>query len=135
MRSSWSVHPQQVSAVLDAFIGELTASGQLAAATSAAAFDVTDLAAKAKRALLEHDDAMCIQYLIREPAPRLRGKGPPLMTTTPHGMARFVRVRPLGWDAVLSMDGLRPLRLPSSCMVTLEIEPDRGLWLHAATFE
>lgn len=128
MRSSWSVHQQQVRAVLEAF------ATQDSLGDSLANVDIAAITARANCSLLQHDDPMLLQYLVRDVAPRLMGQGVPSFTLTPHGLANTVRVRPLGWDMVLSIDGLPPLRLPSHCMVTLEIEPDKSLWIHTAKF-
>ena len=98
------------------------------------ALDVTAIMAGANARLLAHDDPTTIQYLVREPTPRLKGRTDPVLTSMPHGLAAGVRIRPLGWEPVLSMDGLPPLRLPTNSSVTIEVEPQKHLWLHTASF-
>ncbi|KAL3902229.1 MAG: hypothetical protein SGPRY_012160, partial [Prymnesium sp.] len=74
------------------------------------------------------------QYLVREPTPRLQGGGSLAVAKEPHGLASSVTIRPLGWEPVLSLDGLSPHRLPTSSSITIEIEPEKKLWLHTASF-
>ncbi|KAL1498822.1 hypothetical protein AB1Y20_014125 [Prymnesium parvum] len=126
LRAAWQVHDEQVRAILGA-LGE-------AAAPLPRGVDIPSITAAATRKLLRHDDPMAVQYLVREPTPQLRGRANPWQTSDPHGMAATVCVRPLGWEAVLTLDGLPPLRLPNSCSVTVQVEPEKNLWLHTATF-
>ena len=106
----------------------------MAGGLDAAAVDVAAVMAGANERLLEHADPTTIQFLVREPTPRLKGRADPVLTSTPHGLAGGVRIRPLGWEPVLSMDGLPPLRLPTSSSVTIEVEPQKRLWLHTVSF-
>ena len=74
-----------------------------------------------------------MQYLVREPTPkspvrRATAQRQPSEHTLPHGLARRLSLRPLGWEPVVSLDGLRPIKLPVACVVTIEIEPDTQQW-------
>lgn len=92
------------------------------------------IAAAANASLLAHANPGSVQYLVREPTPRLQGGGSLAVAKEPHGLASSVTIRPLGWEPVLSLDGLSPHRLPTSSSITIEIEPEKKLWLHTASF-
>ena len=65
-----------------------------------------------------------MQYLVREPLDyRTSHRAGPAPSST-HGFAERLVLRPAGWDAVVSADGLPPLRVPASREVTIELEPE-----------
>ena len=69
-------------------------------------------------------DAGLVQYLVREPLDyRTSHRAGPAPSST-HGFAERLVLRPAGWDAVVSADGLPPLRVPASREVTIELEPE-----------
>ena len=153
IRSAWTVHPEQVRAVLEA-TAQLGGAEPLASLASTPA-DLPRLAAltsAANDALMRHEHQEDVQFHVREPTPRLSAEPSPTRAQPssaephpadgsalglqrarrPHGLARVVRCRPVGWAPILSFDGLDPYPLPPHCTVTLEVEPDRQRWLHAA---
>lgn len=152
LRQVWGLHEAQAAAILQADAqlhqGEVdtpspAANGNASTAAAAVAAPITphdqqriaEVTAAANEALLGVQDEGLLRYVVREALPRERGDdaAQPSSVSPPHGQARRLQVR---WrrygygGAIASVDGRKVHTLPPpSCLVTIEVEPDRQRWL------
>jgi hypothetical protein len=116
MANAAGIHPDQVSAVLKDVGHKHSAA------------DARQIADRINQDLVFESNSPEVQYFVREPLL-------PLSTAASvgrvgyqhrHGWAGRVAVRSLGWDAVMSIDGINLVQLPKGTTAVLRIGREPG---------
>jgi len=114
MSNAAAIHPDQVSSVLKDINHKHTPA------------DARQIAERINMDVIFESNSPEVEYLVREPLLHSAATVGRLGYQHRQGWAGRIAVRSLGWDAVMSIDGINLVKLPKGTMAVLQIGKKPG---------